>query len=301
MRIAVSGATGFVGSSLIPFLERAGHSITPLVRTAATGRGILWSPESGVTERSALEGFDAVVHLAGESIAAGRWNAEKKARIRDSRVKGTRALCESLASLSNPPRTLVCASAVGYYGDRGAVTLDEKSTPGAGFLPEVCLEWEEAASSARDRGIRVVSLRMGVVLSPRGGALAKMLTPFRMGVGGRVGDGSQYMSWVAIDDLVGIISHALGKESLAGPVNAVAPGAVTNAEFTRILARVLSRPAVLPIPAFAARLAFGEMADALLLASARVAPRRLEESGYRFRHPELERALRHLLAKDGRP
>ncbi len=300
MRIAVSGATGLVGSSLIPLLEREKHKVTPLVRPGASGRGVVWDPATGVKDPSALEGLDAVVHLAGESIAAGRWNPEKKERIRDSRVKGTRTLSGALASLSTPPRVLVSASAIGYYGDRGADVLDEKAAAGEGFLPDVCREWEDAASSARERGIRVVNLRIGIVLSPRGGALAKMLFPFRMGLGGKIGDGSQYMSWVAIDDLIAIIAHALTRDDLSGPVNAVAPGAVTNAEFTSVLARVLSRPAIFPMPAFAARLAFGEMADALLLASARVVPRRLEESGYRFRHADLEGALRHLLGKDGR-
>ncbi len=295
MRIAVSGATGLVGSSLLPVLQSEKHQVTPLVRPGAGDRGIVWDPATGVKDPSALEGFDAVVHLAGESIATGRWNPEKKARIRDSRVKGTRMISAALTSLVSPPRVLVCASAIGYYGDRDKALLDEQAAPGEGFLSEVCREWEGAASSARDRGIRVVNLRIGIILSPRGGALAKMLFPFRMGLGGRIGDGRQYMSWVAIDDLIAIIGHALTHDSLGGPVNAVAPGAVTNAEFTAILARVLSRPAIFPMPAFAARLAFGEMADALLLASTRVVPRRLEESGFRFRSPDLDGALRHLL------
>lgn len=295
MRIAVSGATGLIGSSLRAALGGA-HTLVPLVRRPEAG-GIPWDPSIGVKDPESLEGIDAVVHLAGESIAAGRWTAARKARIRDSRVVGTRRLCAALASLAKPPEVLVCASAIGFYGDRGEEVLHEQSPPGKGFLPEVCREWEEAASAARDRGIRVVSLRTGIVLSPHGGALAKMLTPFRMGAGGKVGDGRQYMSWVSIDDMAGIIGHALSREALSGPVNAVAPGAVTNATFTAVLARVLSRPAIFPMPAFAARLVFGEMADALLLASTRVVPRRLEETGYGFRHPELEPALRHLLNK----
>ena len=296
MRILVSGASGLVGRALTPFLEKAGHEVTPLVRGPAQP-GVRWDPSTGIREMEAAEGFDAVVHLAGENIAQGRWNAAKKFRIRGSRVDGTRSLAASLASLSQPPGLMVCASAIGYYGDRGAISLDETASPGEGYLPEVCREWEAAAGPAASNGIRVVHLRLGVVLSPDGGALVKMLLPFKMGVGGKVGDGRQYMSWVSIDDVVGIIGHTLERDDLRGPVNAVAPDAVTNAEFTSVLARVLSRPAFFPMPAFAARLAFGEMADALLLASTRVTPARLLESGYEFQHSNLESALRHLLGR----
>jgi len=238
---------------------------------------------------------DAVVHLAGENIAAGRWTERQKARIRDSRVKGTRLLCDLLARYSPPPKALVCASAVGYYGDRGDEILKEESASGSDFLSDVCGEWEAATQTAVERGIRVVNLRIGVVLSPLGGALAKMLTPFKLGAGGVIGSGRQYMSWIALDDAVRAFHFALTNQSLHGPVNAVAPNAVTNRDFTRTLGRVLSRPTVFPMPAFAARLAFGEMADALLLASTRVQPARLLAGGFTFRYPDLEGALRHLL------
>jgi hypothetical protein len=237
------------------------------------------------------------VHLAGENIAAGRWTVEKKARIRDSRVKGTKTLCEALAQLSQPPKVLVSASAIGYYGDRGAELLWENSALGTGFLAEVCQAWEEATRPAMEKGIRVVLLRIGVVLSPAGGALAKMLLPFKLGLGGIIGSGKQYMSWIALDDVVGTIDHVLITDTLQGPVNAVAPHPVTNSEFTKTLRRVLRRPTLFPMPAFAARLAFGEMADELLLASTRVEPKRLIATEYRFRYPELEDALRHLLGR----
>ena len=254
-----------------------------------------WNPAGGLAEPSRFDGVDAVVHLAGENIAAGRWTPARKAEIRQSRVEGTRILCESLARLAHPPKLLVSASAVGFYGDRGAQMLTEESGAGSGFLPDVCREWEAATEPASQADIRVVNLRFGMVLSPAGGALRKMLPPFKLGLGGRIGSGDQFMSWIAIDDAVGAIHHTLSAESLRGPVNAVAPTPVTNTEFTCTLARVLRRPALIPVPRFAARLAFGEMADALLLASARVVPVRLRESGYHFRFPELEGALRYLL------
>jgi uncharacterized protein (TIGR01777 family) len=238
-----------------------------------------------------------VVHLAGENIAAGRWTPARKAEIRRSRVEGTRRLCEALAHLPHPPKVLVSASAVGVYGDRGTEILTEESARGTGFLAEVCQEWEMATEPASQGGIRVVNLRFGMILSPAGGALRKMLLPFRLGAGGRVGSGDQFVSWVALDDAIGIVYQALCEETVRGPVNAVAPGPVTNAKFARTLARVLRRPALVPLPAFAARLVFGEMADALLLAGARVMPARLQASGYRFRFPELEGALRHLLGR----
>ena len=298
MKILVSGSTGLVGSALVPFLSTGGHEVIRLVR----GRpqpgeaAVPWDPQAGTIEAAGLEGLDAVVHLAGENVA-GRWTAAKKARIRSSRVAGTRLLAEALAGLKRPPRTLVCASAIGYYGDRGDEVLREETPSGAGFLAEVCREWEAAARPAAEKGLRVVHLRIGVVLSPAGGALARMLTPFKLGLGGRIGAGSQFMSWIAIDDLTGAVHHALTTESLRGPVNAVAPRPVTNREFTKTLGRVLGRPTLFPMPAFAARLAFGEMADELLLASARVEPAKLVTSGYRFRAPELEGALRRLLGK----
>jgi uncharacterized protein (TIGR01777 family) len=250
----------------------------------------------GVKDLSRLEGVEAVIHLAGENISS-RWTAARKAEIRRSRVEGTRRLCESLARLSRAPKVLVSASAMGYYGDRGDEILREDFPAGSDFLAQVCREWEAATEPASRAGVRVANLRFGMILSPAGGALKKMLLPFKLGAGGRIGDGKQYMSWIAIDDAIGAIYHALVTESLRGPVNVVAPAPVTNAEFTRTLARVLSRPAVAPMPAFAARFAFGELADALLLSSQRVAPIRLQQSGYKFRYPELEGALRYLLGR----
>jgi len=303
MRVAITGSTGLVGSVVVTSLSAAGHEVVRLVRRApAPGeKAVRWDPEKGEVDAAGLEGLDDVVHLAGENIASGRWNAARKAAIRASRVNGTRLLCDALAGLARPPKTLVCASAIGYYGDRGADVLTEESPPGAGFLPDVCREWEAASEPAARKGIRVVVLRIGVVLSPKGGALSRMLPPFRAGLGGVIGNGSQYVSWVALDDLVGIVLHALRSGELRGPVNAVAPVPVTNRELTEALGKVLSRPTLFPVPAFALRLAVGEMADALLLASARVVPRRLEETGYPFRFPELGGALRHLLGKECPP
>jgi hypothetical protein len=244
-----------------------------------------------------LEGLDAIVHLAGEPIASGRWNAIKKARIRDSRVQGTRLLCDALSHVSRPPAALICASAIGYYGDRGDEVLTESSSNGTGFLAEVCRDWEVATEPARQKGIRVVNTRFGVILSTGGGALAKMLTPFKMGVGGIIGSGRQYMSCISIDDCVGAIVHALNTNSLSGPVNVVGPAPVTNRVFTKTLGKILERPTIFPMPAFAARLAFGEMADELLLGSQRVEPKKLLESGYSFRQGDLETALRHVLVR----
>jgi uncharacterized protein (TIGR01777 family) len=284
---------------LLPFLTGGGHRLTRLVRSTATAGAaeIEWNPQAGQLEPGDLEGLDGLVHLAGENIAAGRWTAGQKARIRDSRVNSTRLLSETLAQLSRPPKVLVCASAIGFYGDRGTDLMSEDSPAGGGFLAEVCEAWEAASQPARDAGIRTVLLRIGVVLSPAGGALAKMLLPFRLGAGGVIGTGDQYWSWIGLDDVVGAIHHALISDTLEGAVNAVAPQPVTNREFTKILGRVLSRPTLVPLPGFAARLALGEMADALLLASTRVEPVRLLASGYTFRHPKLEGALRHCLGK----
>jgi len=303
--VAVTGSRGLVGSALAPALAAAGHRVLRLVRGAAAApaapavgaRVARWDPESGALDSSALAGVDAVVHLAGESVAGGRWTEAKKRRIRSSRVDGTRGLAASLARLERPPRVLVSASAVGYYGDRGAELLREGSAPGTGFLAEVCQEWETATEPAARARIRVVRLRIGMVVSRRGGALAAMLTPFRLGAGGPVGGGTQWVSWIAIDDLVGAILHALDTASLAGAVNAVAPEPVQNRELARTLGRVLGRPALLPLPAFAARLLLGQMADELLLASARVEPARLQATGFAFRHPTLEDALRHELGR----
>ena len=298
MRIVTSGSTGLIGSALIPFLTTGGHEVARLVRSQPRegGSEFRWDPDAGQIDPAAFAGVDAVVHLAGENIS-GRWTEVKKARILESRVAGTRTVAEALAGLSEPPKVLVSSSAVGYYGDRGDEVLTEESSSGSLFLSEVCRQWEAATEPAVAKGIRVVNLRTAPVLSPAGGPLAQLLTPFRLGLGGVVGSGRQYFPWIAIDDLIGAIHHALVTESLSGPLNAAAPHQVTNREFTKTLGRVLGRPTLFPLPAFAARLAFGEVADELLLASQRMEPVRLRASGYGFRFPELEGALRHLLGK----
>ena len=297
MKVLVSGPHGLIGSGLRSFLTTGGHSVVGLTRSKSSDAEIEWDPASGRLDAAQLRGFDAVVHLAGESIASGRWTEQVKKRIRESRVQGTTLLCKALAQLDSPPKVLVCASAIGYYGNRGDERLDENSTSGNDFLANVCREWETATVPARDKGIRVVNLRFGVVLSSAGGALAKMLFPFKMGVGGVVGSGQQYMSWIALDDAIGAIHHALTHDELQGPVNGTAPSPVTNREFTKTFGKVLHRPTIFPMPAFAARLALGEMADALLLSSACVVPAKLQSSKYEFRFAELEGALRHVLGK----
>jgi hypothetical protein len=302
MKIIVTGSSGLIGSALVASLLARGDEVTRLVREkseaarAGGAREVLWSPSRGELNAAELEGHDAAIHLAGDPIAEGRWTDEKKRRILESRVQGTTLLAETLAKLKTPPRVLLTASAVGYYGDRGAEVLTETSTAGADFLASVCREWEASAEAAQAARIRVVHLRFGVVLSGAGGALTKMLTPFKMGVGGKIGSGEQYMSWIALDDAVGAILHALAHAELAGAVNVVAPRAVTNAEFTKTLGGVLGRPTIFAVPAFAARLAFGEMADAALLASQRAEPAQLKATSYHFKYPELESALRHALA-----
>ncbi|HEU4370298.1 MAG TPA: TIGR01777 family oxidoreductase [Methylomirabilota bacterium] len=297
MHVVVTGSSGLVGSALIPELTAGGHIVRRLVRRFPADGDARWDPVAGVLGPGALDDADAVVHLAGEGIAAGRWSAAKKARIRDSRVRSTLLLARSMAALDRRPKVFVSASAVGFYGDRSDELVDEATGPGRGFLADVCKEWEAATRPASDAGVHVVNVRLGVVLSRRGGALPTLLRPFRVGAGGPIGTGRQYMSWIAIDDVVGAIEHLLRAETVTGPVNLVAPDAVTNGEFTKALGRVLRRPTVLPVPAFALRLLLGEMADEMLLASTRVRPSRLLESAYRFRHPRLEAALRHLLGK----
>jgi uncharacterized protein (TIGR01777 family) len=298
MKILISGSHGLVGTALMDSLKADGHDIFRLVRHyPGSPSEIEWSPDRYSIALSQIEGFDGVVHLAGESIAEGRWTDEKKKRIRESRVKGTRLLGDALANLTQQPKVMISASAVGYYGNRGDETLTEASSPGDDFLSEVCVEWEKATDLAKEKGIRTVNSRFGIILDKDGGALKKMLPPFKMGIGGRIGDGKQWMSWIALDDVVGAIKFALTNDLLQGPVNFVAPNPVRNAEFTKTLGRVLSRPTIFPIPAFGVRLAFGEMADALLLSSQKVQPARLEAVGYEFQYSNLNDALRRAIAE----
>ena len=296
MKILVSGASGLVGSALRPLLAGRGHQVVRLTRGGPEASdAIPWDPLRQMLDAGRVEGFDGVIHLAGENLASGRWTAARKEEIRTSRSHGTRLLTETLARLQKPPAVLISASAVGIYGDRGDELLTEDSPAGTGFLAEVCREWEAATAPARERDIRVVTLRTGVVLSPSGGALKKMLPPFKLGLGGKIGSGRQFMSWIGIDDVTRIIAHALEHLAIAGPLNVVAPEAVTNDELTRTLGRVLGRPTFFAMPAAAARLVFGEMADEALLASTRVLPAKLQASGYAFAEPNLEACLRRLL------
>ncbi len=296
MNVLISGATGLIGSALVPELEAGGHTVTRLSRSSSGAKTIRWDPSAGTIEGD-LEGTEAVVHLAGESIAQGRWTSEKKRRIVDSRVQGTRLLAESIAALSAPPKVMVSTSAVGYYGDRGDEVLTEESAPGDDFLARVCREWEAAAEPARRAGIRVVHPRLGIVLSPQGGALGTTLPIFKLGGGGKIGSGRQWWSWVALDDVVGSTVDALANEGVEGPLNVGSPNPMTNAQYTKVLGKVLGRPTVLPLPAPAARVMLGEVADALLLASQRMEPAKLKGTGYDFRYPQLEGALRHLLGR----
>jgi len=274
----------------VPSLKSRGFQVTRLVRGPVSGEDqISWDLAKPLAPES-VSGFAAVIHLAGESVV-GRWTSGKKTKIRDSRILGTRNLAQSLAQAKDRPRVLISASAVGYYGDRGEELLREDSPSGSGFLPEVCREWEAANQPASDAGIRTVQIRIGVVLSPAGGALQKMLPPFRMGVGGNIGSGRQWMSWIHVQDLVGAVHHILKTDLLQGPVNMVAPKPVTNAEFTKALGSVLSRPTIFPVPAFAAKLAFGQMAEEVLLGSQRVEPAKLIASGYPFQYTDLRKAL----------
>jgi uncharacterized protein (TIGR01777 family) len=297
MKIAIAGASGLIGGALCPALEAAGHSVLRLVRRENAGAGeIAWDPAAGLIDTPQLEGVDAVINLAGENVGAGRWTEARREAILRSRVDATRTLVAALTRLKRKPAVLLNASAVGYYGDRGEARLDESAALGTGFLPGVCLAWETHARGAERLGIRTVLMRFGVVLARHGGALAKMLPLFRLGLGGKLGSGAQWMSWVALGDVVGAVEHALRTPSVAGPVNVVAPDPVTNAEFTRALARALGRPAVLPAPAFALRAAMGRgMADEALLASTRALPAALLRSGYSFQQPALEPALRAAL------
>lgn len=296
MKILISGSSGLVGSSLVSFLKEKGHEIFKLVRVRADllPNEIAWDPDRGVINPPLLEGVDAVVHLAGENIM-GRWTKTKKERIRDSRVEGTKLLCQAFCGLKKLPSTFICASAVGYYGNRGNEILTEQSAKGEGFLSDVCADWEEAANGAMANGIRTVNLRMGMVLSSKGGALKQMLPIFKCCLGGKMGSGAQWMSWIALDDLTRMVEFILHQDTLAGPVNAVAPSPVTNTEFTETLGKVLHRPAFMSVPALAVKLVFGELGNELLLASQRVRPQKLEQAGYTFTCPTLGVALGHLV------
>lgn len=297
LKVAITGASGLIGSSLTHFLTTAGHTVYPIVRRKAGEGEISWDPMEGRIDRDALEGVDAVVHLAGESIAGGRWTAQKKRAIWKSRIDGTRVLVDALNQMRTPPRVLVSSSAVGFYGDRGNESLSEESKPGKGFLADLCQEWEGEALKARQSGVRVVLLRTGLVLSPAGGALGSMLLPFKMGVGGRLGSGRQYVSWIDHDDLVGLYYHAIVDSTVRGPVNGTAPHPVPNATFTSTLGRVLHRPTFLPVPGLAVKALFGEMGQALLLEGARVFPTAAQRSGFTFQFEGLEDSLRFQLGK----
>ena len=296
MRVLVTGSSGFIGSALVSYLGEQGYSVTRLVRGRASvdNGDARWDPEAGTIDADRLAGVEAVVHLAGESINAGRWTARRKAMIRDSRVEGTRLLSQTLAGLDPPPGVMACASGLGYYGDRGDETLGEDSGPGSGFLADATRQWEDATEAAAEAGVRVVNLRFGLVFSPTGGALPKMMTPFKLGVGGRLGSGRQYVSWISLSDATRAVHHTLTTEALRGPVNVSAPGAVTNAALAKAIGHSLSRPALLPTPAFVLRLVLGELAETVLY-STRMEPAKLLSSGFVFQHPDLISALRSML------
>ncbi len=297
MQILISGSTGLIGRALVDHLEQSGHDVVRLVRPESSGAadGVRWAPSRGEIDTKGLEGFDAVVHLAGESINQ-RWSEETKKRIRNSRVQGTSLLAGALAELDDPPEVLISASAVGYYGDRGDTWLEEDADPGNLFISQVCREWEEASKVAAENGVRVVNIRTGIVLSTEGGALPQMLPPFKLGLGGRLGDGDQYMSWVTREDAARIVEHLIETEDVDGPVNVCTPEPVTNATFTDTLGSVLGRPTVFWVPESGVRLLFGQMGEELLLASDRMRPAKLEESGFTWAHSELEPALERVLA-----
>ncbi len=296
MKILVSGASGLIGSALTSALEAEGHEVRKLVRsTSTTASESQWDPYGGNMEPGALDGIDAVIHLSGQSILSVPWNERKKQAIRDSRIETTAFICRRLIAMPTPPKVWLCASAIGYYGDRGDERLDEDSGPGSGFFSALCQDWEAATAPASEHGVRVINLRLGLVFSGQGGVLQTLRRVFNLALGGVVGSGNQYVSWIAIDDVCAAVNLLLQDDAVRGPVNLVAPNPVTNRELTKTLGRVLSRPAVLPVPAFALRLVAGELADEALLASARVYPKRLSEKGYEFQYPTLEPTLRHLI------
>jgi len=297
MKVLVSGSSGFVGSVLQRYLCDLGHEVIRLVRSSSrVGKTeVFWDPAGGVLDLVELKGCDAVIHLAGENLATGRWTQAKKERIRASRIQSTRLLAETIARLESPPKILASASGIGIYGNRGDELLTEESPAGNGFLADICGDWEEGTAPAAERGVRVVQMRFGMILSPQGGALKEMLPPFRLGLGAVLGHGEQHWSWVTIDDTIRAIHHVLVSEPLSGPVNIVSPAPVSNRGFTKQLAAVLKRPAFMTVPAFAARLIFGEMANEMLLSSARVQPQKLLNSGFQFRHSRLSEALENLL------
>lgn len=294
MKVLITGATGLIGSELVPFLQGRGHSVIRAVRKNPKGSDIIWNPEQILEPIEPLEGLDAVIHLAGENVG-GRWNEKKMERILKSRVEGTRHLVKGLVTLKQPPKVFLAASAMGYYGNQGDAVQVETSAKGTGFLSDVTAAWEQEALGAATSGMRVVLARLGIVLSSKGGALGSMLTTFKLGLGGVIGSGEQYMSWISIDDVLGAFLHLLTKAEICGPVNVVAPHPVTNRVFTKELGEVLGRPTLLPMPAWLARLAFGKMADEMLLSSTCVKPERLKQTGYRFLLPELKGVLRYLL------
>jgi uncharacterized protein len=299
MKILIAGSSGLVGNELVDFLKHQGHEVVKLIRSKnKINNSIYWNPELGELDENSLEAFDAVINLAGENIANKRWTKQQKQKIKESRIKSTTLLSNKLSRLKNPPKVFICASAIGFYGDRPFVVLNEDSYPAKGdFLSETCKEWEAATNPAAEAGIRVINARFGIILSPKGGALAKLLLPFQLGLGGILGDGKQVMSWIALDDVIYAINYLLQDDTIAGPVNFTSPEPVTNLEFTKTLGKVLSRPTIFPVPAFAAKLAFGEMAEALLLSSARVQPVKLVASRFKYAYPDLESALKHLLGK----
>src|ERR1043166_1709719 len=294
MKVLITGATGLIGSALQKSFADKGYEMLLASRNEPTDdQHIQWSVENGLGEPEKLEGIDAVVHLAGESVNGLRWTDEKKKAIRDSRVIGTRNVVDAISHLKNKPKVLVAASAIGFYGERGDEEVTESSAAGDDFLAEVSKAWESESRRAEDAGIRTVLLRTGIVLSKDGGALGTMLTPFKLGVGGVIGSGKQWMSWISIDDHVAVINYAIENENIRGAVNSVSPNPVTNQEFTKTMGEVLYRPTFLPLPEFAVSMVFGEMGDALLLTSTKVIPKRLQESGFEFKYPDLKPALEH--------